>query len=362
MFGNQYRGKRVFLTGHTGFKGAWLSEWLTQLGAEVTGFSDIALPPPSLFSALGLEDRIRHVIGDVRDASALAAAMRESKPDFVFHLAAQSLVRSSYRIPAETFAVNVMGTVNVLDAIRNLPQPTAAVIVTSDKCYENREQVHSYREEDPLGGFDPYSASKGCAEIVVSSYRRSFLQAAGASTVASARAGNVIGGGDWAEHRIVPDCVRALLNHEAILVRRPASTRPWQHVLEPLSGYLWLGALISANDISDCTAYNFGPDLNANRSVSSLVAEILKHWPGSWVETSDPASPHEAGLLNLAIDKAFHHLRWKPVWPFEQAVEATVRWYRDVAGGKVGARRQTLSDIQEYSADAQGLGVEWARF
>jgi CDP-glucose 4,6-dehydratase len=361
MFANQYAGKKVFVTGHTGFKGSWLTQWLLDLGAEVTGFSDRVLPAPSLFTSLGLArqtGRFVHVIGDVRDAAALKEAMGSCAPGFVFHLAAQAIVRHSYQAPAETFDVNLMGTVNVLEAVRRLDRPVNVVIVTSDKCYDNKEWVHSYREEDPLGGFDPYSASKGCAELAVNCWRRSFFHD-NRIRVASARAGNVIGGGDWAANRIVPDCIRALCSEQPVPVRSPHAIRPWQHVLEPLSGYLWLGASLAARGADCCTAYNFGPEVKSHRSVSALVAEVLRHWPGKWIDCSDPAAPHEAAWLSLAIDKSFHHLNWRPVWPFETSVEVATRWYRDVAaeGNPLdGVRR----DIARYCADAAHGGLPWA--
>jgi len=360
LFSGIYSGKTVFLTGHTGFKGAWLAEWLTQLGASVTGFSNELWPPPSLFAALGLENRVRHVIGDVRNAAAIHAAVADCQPDFVFHLAAQSLVRRSYSVPTETFAVNVMGTVNLLDAVRHLATAPAVVVVTSDKCYENREWIYGYREEDQMGGHDPYSASKGCAELVASSFRRSFFQTAGSAPVATARAGNVIGGGDWAEDRILPDCIRSLMNGQPITARRPAATRPWQHVLEPLSGYLWLGALLASGS-AESSAYNFGPERGSTRNVGELVSEVLKHWPGTWTSPAAGGDVHEAGLLSLAIDKAHHSLRWRPVWSFERAVEATVEWYRAVTTGQSDALHRTHADISQYCESAQALGLEWAR-
>ena len=360
MFADGYRGKKVLVTGHTGFKGAWLCEWLTALGAEVTGFSDVIQPDPSLFRMLGLQNRVHHVAGDVRDASAVAAVVRTCQPQFVFHLAAQPLVRLSYRRPAETFEVNVMGTIHVLDAIRTLANPPAAVFVTSDKCYENREWVNGYREEDPMGGYDPYSASKGCAELAINAWRRSFFQTHNASRIASSRAGNVIGGGDWSEDRIVPDCIRALLRGEELTVRRPDAVRPWQHVLEPLSGYLLLGAFLSSDNPIHSSAYNFGPEVHSSRDVAALVTEVFRHWPGKWRGACDPSAPHEASLLNLAIDKAVHYLKWRPVWNFERTVEATAQWYRSVARDGADAGACTRSDIARYCADAQELRVPWA--
>lgn len=275
MFGDYYRGKRVFVTGHTGFKGAWLAEWLGLLGAEITGFSDGVSPGPSLFAGLGLERRLRHLQGDVRNADAVEVAVRDCRPQLVFHLAAQPLVRLSYREPVRTFAANVMGTVHVLEALRTLERPVAAVFVTSDKCYENREWLHSYREEDRLGGYDPYSASKGASELAVAAWRRSFFSSRterpSLAAIASARAGNVIGGGDWALDRIVPDSMRSLMQGQPILVRSRHATRPWQHVLEPLGGYLWLGALLGGAVEGRADARRFPP----GGARSSFVPPII---------------------------------------------------------------------------------------
>ena len=369
MFADQYQGKRVFVTGHTGFKGSWLAEWLLVLGADVTGFSLDDRAPPDHFTQLGLEQRMNHLVGDVRDADALRRALNAARPDFVFHLAAQSLVRRSYREPAQTMATNIMGTVNVLEALKDLGLPAACVIVTSDKCYENREVLTGYREDDPLGGRDPYSASKGAAEIVAHSYRRSFFSGPESPVrIATARAGNVIGGGDWSEDRIVPDCVRSLAARHPIRVRNPAATRPWQHVLEPLSGYLWLGALLRVaaarpddpHAAAVSTAFNFGPQVEANRPVSDLVGELLKHWPGQWQALDQDDGPHEAGRLALACDKAFHLLDWRPVWSFEQNVKATAMWYRAIAEDESAAPERTRADISTYVADARRIGMRWA--
>jgi CDP-glucose 4,6-dehydratase len=372
VFGNWYRGRRVLITGHTGFKGSWLSEWLLGLGAEVTGYS---LPPPTtpaLFDQLGLAGRLRHVEGDVRDSAALARVVREFRPAYVFHLAAQPIVRTSYAQPVETFAINVMGAVHLLDAVRQAGHPCAAVVVTTDKCYENKEWVHSYREEDPLGGHDPYSASKACVEFVVSAYRRSFFPAPDSPVrLASARAGNVVGGGDWAADRIVPDCIRALQRGEPIPVRNRHATRPWQHVLEPLSGYLWLGACLARPDLATAcsrtpdTAFNFGPPVTSNRSVAALVDEILRHWPGRWEDRGDPGAVHEASLLNLATDKAYHLLGWKPVWDFAMSIRQTVDWYRAAAEADHGsgvnepALAATREQIARYQSDALVQGLPW---
>lgn len=355
-FRSVYNGKQVFLTGHTGFKGSWLTRWLISLGAKVTGYS---LPPPTdpaLFLQLGLESQINNIEGDIRDADKLARAILDAQPDFVFHLAAQPLVRYSYKEPRETYEVNVMGTLNVLESLRQLDHPCATVMITTDKCYENREWLYGYREEDALGGYDPYSSSKAAAELVISAYRRSFF---GHSKVglASARAGNVIGGGDWATDRIVPDCMRYLTRGESIPIRNRHATRPWQHVLEPLSGYLTLGAklydkLTSGRAIeSFASAFNFGPNLESNRSVGELVDKVLTYWPGQAHDQTDANAPHEAGRLNLATDKAFHLLGWRPKWSFDETVKKTVDWYRTTSDASNNAdrfRELTTAQIREY--------------
>ncbi len=332
-----YRGKRVLVTGHTGFKGSWLCEWLLALGAEVYGFANGIPTKPSLFAQLRLSRRIKADIrGDIRDRVAVRAAVESVRPDFVFHLAAQPLVRLSYAEPVETFDTNVMGTVYVLDALRSLKNKCSAVMVTTDKCYENRESTRPYREDDPMGGYDPYSCSKGCDELIISSYRRSFFNDPSVNVwISSARAGNVIGGGDWAKDRIIPDCFRALHKGEAIPVRNKVSTRPWQHVLEPLSGYLALGAALDARQdfAKVVSGFNFGPDPSANRTVKEVVEELLKHVKGTWVDKSDPNAVHEAGLLNLDIRKSAKVLGWKPRWNFEQTLAKVAEWYMGVASG-----------------------------
>ena len=353
-----YRGKSVFVTGHTGFKGSWLCEWLLALGAEVHGFALRPPTEPALFDQLGLAGRIAsHVLGDIRDRAALAKAVADADPDFVFHLAAQPLVRLSYREPVETFDTNVMGTVNLLEAVRQRTRTEdgkrktcSVVCVTTDKVYENNESGRAYRETDPFGGYDPYSASKGACEIAIASYRRSFFgDSEDPVWVASARAGNVIGGGDWALDRIVPDCMRALDRGETIPVRNRVSTRPWQHVLEPLGGYLTLGAaLASRTRFADyASGFNFGPDPSANRTVKDLVTEILKHRAGSWEDRSDPKAVHEAGLLNLDIAKARAVLGWAPRWDFETTIAKTVEWYV-AAGAGESAAELTARQIRDY--------------
>lgn len=364
-FANVFGGSTVWVSGSTGFKGGWLAFWLHLLGARVHGFA-LQADPEGIFQQLDLGKKISQEIGDIRDAEAVRRSILSAQPDFVFHLAAQPLVRLSYEQPLETYAANVMGTAHVLNALRELTKPCAAVMVTTDKCYENRHWVHGYREEDPLGGYDPYSSSKACAEIAVSAWRRSFFQSHSVR-IASARAGNVIGGGDWAKDRIVPDCVRALRQGEAIPVRNRTATRPWQHVLEPLSGYLWLAATLAKPTLRPYeeslyeSAFNFGPTVDSNRSVAALVEEFLKHMPGRWEDRSDPNAVHEASLLHLAIDKAHHLLAWNPVWDFAQTIAKTAQWYR--SSEKANAPEiQKLSEAQisQYASDAAKAGAAWA--
>jgi CDP-glucose 4,6-dehydratase len=346
-----YQNKRVFLTGHTGFKGSWMAEWLLSLGAEVHGYALDPQPHEVLYEQLGLSSRLANdTRADLADRETLKKAFLQAKPDIVFHLAAQPLVRLSYEIPVETFATNVMGTAHLLDVVRQTQHPCTVVCITTDKCYENREWLHSYREEDAMGGYDPYSASKGAAELVIASYRRSFFPASGPVRLASARAGNVIGGGDWALDRIVPDCIRALRAGQAIPVRNKIATRPWQHVLEPIGGYLTLGAALATTTAPALlsTAFNFGPTLHSNRTVSQLVQELLKHIPGEWIDASDPHAVHEASKLNLAIDKAYHLLEWQPVWNFEQTIARTAEWYLGEAEGQC-PRELTQRQINQYS-------------
>ena len=359
MFNDSFKAKRIWLSGHTGFKGSWLSEWLLELGADVRGF---ALPPdtsPSLFEQLTLPQRIAHQIGDIRDAGVVQESIARTKPDFIFHLAAQPLVRRSYVRPIETYETNVNGTLNVLEALRFLNHPCTAIFITTDKCYENREHGLPYKEEDHLGGRDPYSSSKAMAEIAVAAYRQSYFSLPDCPVrIASARAGNVIGGGDWAEDRIVPDSIRSLANKAPIPVRNPSATRPWQHVLEPLSGYLWHAARLSA-EVSTARALNFGPSPESNRSVKDLVVETLKHWPGTWIDGSDPRSVHEAKLLSLCIDKADQTLGWRPVWDFETTIAHTVAWYRYNHQNPSGGLALLRTQIQSYCEDARASGLAW---
>ncbi len=365
-FLNAYKSTRVMVTGDTGFKGSWLSWWLSSLGAEVTG---LALPPEQEkgpYVSARLSDVIRHVDVDIRDPLRVEQIVSEAQPRVLFHLAAQPLVRESYRRPVDTVATNVLGTVHVMEAVRKLDQPCALVIVTSDKCYENTEVRYSYRETDRMGGHDIYSASKGCAELMVSAYRRSFFSGpAPRVLMASARAGNVIGPGDWAEDRIVPDAIRALLRNEPLKVRNPNAVRPWQHVLEPLSGYLWLGARLLSDDAAGyADAWNFGPQSQSARTVSDLADGIMRAWgSGAWVPDPSTDHPHEANYLDLSIEKAARVLNWVPVWDFDATVSRMVHGYHDLEPviGRPDAVRQILSrEIEAYTTDARRRQVEWA--
>jgi len=343
-FEQAFRGRRVLVTGHTGFKGGWLTWWLHRLGAHVTGY---ALPAesPSMFEAMNLADACDSVFADIRDTERVAQTIDERQPDFVFHLAAQPLVLNSYDDPLSTIQTNVMGTTHVLEALRRAHRPVVAVIVTSDKCYENHGTTFSFRETDPLGGHDVYSMSKGAAELVTASYRRSFFGGESPVRVASARAGNVIGGGDWAANRLVPDSIRALMRREAIRVRNPQFVRPWQHVLEPVSAYLLLAARM-AEDRDVCEAWNFGPDENDVCSVEALVSAIVSTWgSGTWIADSAP-QPHEAPVLRLSTEKAATRLGWQPRWPLTTAVENTVAWYREQTAGASAQRLRELTDAQ----------------
>jgi len=356
-----YAGKRVLVTGHTGFKGAWLCEWLLGLGAQVHGLA-LPAPKPSLFFTLELERRMKHAIQDIRDLHQLQHAIEAWKPEIIFHLAAQALVRVSYREPVPTFATNTLGTANLLEAVRAAKLPCTVVAITTDKCYENHAAhegiARRFKESDPLGGHDPYSASKAAAEIVIASYRDSFFAHGTEVALASARAGNVIGGGDWAEDRIVPDAIRALSAGKPIPVRNPEFTRPWQHVLEPVGGYLLLGAKLeqarvagSAEHIARyAQAFNFGPEPGANRRVREVVEEILTHWPGAWEQAAQEKHLQEAPLLSLAIDQAREVLGWMPRWDFARTVAETVAWYREQDKTPGALREFTQKQIAAYGS------------
>lgn len=363
MYRSVFDGKRALVTGHTGFKGAWLSVYLRHLGAEVMGYALEPPTDPSLYSAIGLHQYIRqHVPADVRDSERLRTAILDFQPDFVFHLAAQPLVLASYQIPRETFEVNLIGTLALLDAVRELNQPCIVIVVSTDKCYENLNWPYSYRETDTLGGKDPYSASKAAMEIAVASYRQSFFAGNSMVRLASARAGNVIGGGDWAEHRIVPDIIRHLRESKSVPIRNPHAIRPWQHVLEPLSGYLWLAAQLCRSDWqSYAEAWNFGPLTNETHTVADLVGAVIAEWgSGEWAEVSQSDAPYEAAILKLSIDKTAHRLQWRPTWSFHETVGRTTRWYRLAErAASQEAYRLTLDDICAYEDAARQQGQVW---
>ncbi|MBV9772383.1 MAG: CDP-glucose 4,6-dehydratase [Gemmatimonadetes bacterium] len=346
-----WAGKRVLVTGHTGFKGSWLALWLQALGAEVTGYSLAPPSTPSLFQLADVAGGMKSVEGDVRDLERLAATVRSEEPEVVVHMAAQSLVRQSYSDPVETYATNVMGTVHLLEAVRRTPSVRAALVVTSDKCYENREWVWGYRENEPMGGFDPYSNSKGCAELVTSAYRSSFFRPGGstaATAVASARAGNVIGGGDWAADRLIPDMLRAFLAGEPVRIRNPHAIRPWQHVLEPLAGYLRLAERLCEGGGDYAEGWNFGADDRESRPVSWIVERLTALWgEGARWELDAGEHPHEAHYLKLDCSKARERLGWTPRLPLEAALEWIVEWYRAYRSGD-DVRGITEAQISRY--------------
>jgi len=383
-FGGFYKRKRVWVTGHTGFKGSWLCAWLVEMGAEVTGYAIEPPSKPAHFDELGLKKRMKDVRADIRDAGRVAREMAKARPEIVFHLAAQPIVRASYDDPVTTYGTNVMGTVHVLEALRRQKGVKAAVIITSDKCYENVEQEEGYREEDRLGGKDPYSASKAGAEVAFSSYARSFF-ADGGPAVASARAGNVIGGGDWAKDRIVPDCIRAWHRKQAPLVRNHSSTRPWQHVLEPVSGYLALGAALAGQQAGGIRnsgsgirgarnpessilnpeisgqSFNFGPRAEINETVGSLIGELRKHWPGAREpKIEKTAAKPEAGLLRLDCAKAKERLGWSATLDFAETAAFTADWYRRFLEGREEAWKLTSGQIGDYVRQARARRLAWA--
>ena len=345
-----WQGKRVFVTGHTGFKGSWLSLWLQSMGATVKGFALGPPTAPSLFEQAGIAAGMESEIGDIRDLAAITAGMKAFNPDILIHMAAQPLVRLSYREPVETYATNVMGTVHVLEAARQCSQLKAIINVTTDKCYENREWVWGYRENEPMGGYDPYSNSKGCSELVTTAYRSSFFNTTDTPALASARAGNVIGGGDWAEDRLIPDILRAFEQRQPVIIRNPLATRPWQHVLEHLSGYLMLAEKLYSEGTAYAEGWNFGPREEDVQPVEWILKHMVEHWGdgASWQLDINP-QPHEAQLLKLDISKATSLLKWQPRWSLEKALESIVEWQQCwIAKGNI--RQKTLDQIDLYLA------------
>jgi CDP-glucose 4,6-dehydratase len=366
MFKNVYKNKIILVTGHTGFKGSWLSVWLKELGAQVIGYSLDPPGDPNNFEACALHDRITHIHGDIRDFENVKTVFNQYQPDFVFHLAAQAVVRTSYEQPKLSFDTNTGGTVNVLEAVRSTPSIKVLVNVTSDKCYENREWEWGYRENDAMGGSDPYSASKGCAEIIFNAYLRSFFsrQASGERQIgaASCRAGNAIGGGDWGENRLIPDCVRALSSNRTVDIRNPKSIRPWQHVLELLSGYLWAGALLWDHPDTYSGGWNFGPGSAAHLPVADVVDRFIHAWgSGNWQDTSDPAAVHEAATLKLCCDKALTLLDWHNTLSIDQSIILAAEWYKEFyrKPKQPDMYELCIRQIQQYSEQAKAGRASW---
>lgn len=356
LFAGLYDKKRVVITGHTGFKGSWLALWLLQIGAEVKG---ISLPPcdESLhWSSLGL--RIQEDLVDIRDIDAVRRSIKAFDPDIVFHLAAQSLVRRSYRDPLSTWSTNVLGTANILESCRDLPSLKAIVVVTTDKCYENKGWHWGYRETDSLGGHDPYSASKSCAELVAQSYRLAFFNNERSPLIATVRAGNVIGGGDWSEDRLIPDLVRAVFEGKSLEVRSPASTRPWQHVLDCISAYLLLGQNLLQDNKDAADAWNFGPSRESNQTVSTVLSQMGKYWPEMQWHRTSTQQPHEASVLFLDSSKAQSVLGWRPVWDLDASLSKTARWYQSFLNNRIPI---STSQIREYVDEACGQDLCWTR-
>ncbi|MFM9945496.1 MAG: CDP-glucose 4,6-dehydratase [Bacteroidia bacterium] len=367
MFNDCFKNKKVIITGNTGFKGSWLSIWLHQLGANVVGISKDIPSTPSLFEELQLNKKIEHHFADICDGQKMKELFQAAQPDFVFHLAAQPIVSVSYNDPVDTFQTNVMGTANILEALRTLNKPCKVVMITSDKCYDNVEWVWGYREHDALGGKDPYSASKGAAELVIKTYFHSYFNKPDSQIqLVTVRAGNVIGGGDWALSRIVPDCVRAWSQNQSVKIRSPHSTRPWQHVLEPLSGYLRAAQVMDEKKISiHGEPFNFGPNSDQNHSVLELLQSISTHWEGNelpdFFAIENNPTFHEAGLLKLNCDKALFYLQWRPVMEFEQTSRFTGAWYNNYYNSKtVDLYEYTSAQINEYEALAKQKSITWA--
>ena len=361
-FNDIYMNRRVLITGHTGFKGSWLTMWLLSLGAKVTGYSLYLPSRPSNFGECKLGDHINHITGDVRDLKRLNAVFEKYKPELVFHLAAQPIVKKSFEDPKLTFDTNAGGTVNVLECLRKSESAKAAVIITSDKCYKNQESGKGYKETDMLGGDDPYSASKACAEIIANSYIRSFFNDAKYVRISTVRAGNVIGGGDWAADRIVPDCIRAFSSNKVVTLRNPKSTRPWQHVLEPLSGYLWLGAKLYLSRNFHGEAFNFGPDENVDKSVQEVVTKLSEYWgKGKWRIDKNKRFGKETHLLKLSCEKSLKLIGWRPTLTFDETIEKTAQWYKKYYDGKNDMFAYSLKQINLYSEEAFSKGALWTK-
>lgn len=365
MFGSAYRGRRVLITGHTGFKGSWLTCWLLKLGADVIGISKDVPTRPAMFEELGLTQRVRHHQADIRDLAAMRELISSERPDFIFHLAAQAIVSSSYSDPAETMSTNAMGTMNILEVLRTFQRPCVAVMITSDKCYDNVEWVWGYRETDGLGGKDIYSGSKGAAELVIRSYLHSFFQNNHPVRLGIGRAGNVIGGGDWAQDRIVADCMRAWSEGRAVEIRSPRATRPWQHVLEPLSGYLALGQALSLVAGLHGEAFNFGPRAEQNQSVIGLLNDLGQCWgfadPNEAYQITADIPFHEAGLLKLNCDKALFHLKWEANLVYSETIRMVGDWYTAYYRKNANMYDLTMEQIAAYERTGIGRDRAWAK-
>lgn len=361
---NIFKDKKVLITGHTGFKGSWLSIWLSQLGAQVTGVSLDYQTIPSHFTAAKLKESLESQFFDIKDVQRLTKLIADVQPDFIFHLAAQALVRRSYSNPLETWHTNTIGTANLLESLRGYSKKVVVIMITSDKSYDNVEWVWGYRETDALGGADPYSASKGAAELVIKSFTKSFFPVDGNVRIGVGRAGNVIGGGDWADDRIVPDSIRASVLNQKVLLRNPIATRPWQHVLEPLSGYLTLAIKLAKSSKHHGEAFNFGPPPQQNHSVGELVNKMATYWGKiKWEDVSSGyGGPYESGLLKLNCDKALHYLSWQAVWDFDSTVRETVMWYRAYyENPKNSVKKFTEDQIAVYTQQAKEKGLPWAQ-
>lgn len=356
MLIKSFKNKTVLVTGHTGFKGSWLSLWLLELGANVVGYALEPNTSPNLFQALELQSHIKHYIGDMRDYEKLNEVIQKEKPEIIFHMAAQPLVRESYKNPKETYEVNVLGTINLLEAVRHSDSVRTVINITTDKCYENREWVFGYRENDNLGGYDPYSSSKACSELITAAYRNSFFNPEDYGTkhnvaLASARAGNVIGGGDWSEDRLVPDSVKALSMNKPIMIRNPYSTRPWQHVLEPLAGYLDLAYKMQTEPTKYAEAWNLGPQEDAAINVETLVTKLIKFWgKGLYkLEEQNIVQPHEANYLKLDLSKTSQKLKFKPILSIDEALQMTVQWYKNFYElNSARAKEFTINQLRDY--------------
>ena len=365
-FGGLYKDKKVLVTGHTGFKGSWLTLWLNELGADVIGYSLEPPTNPSLFKILRLDKKITHIIGDVRDEKKIKEIFKKYKPEIVFHLAAQPLVRYSYKYPKLTYETNIMGTVNTFEAARETKSVKVIINITTDKCYKNKELTAGYKENDPMGGYDPYSSSKGCSELITSAYRNSFFNPKDFKEkhnviISSVRAGNVIGGGDWADDRLIPDCIRALTKNKTLIIRSPNAVRPWQYVLEPLSGYLHLGSMMWNKGIKYGQAWNFGPEENDVLSVEEILKKVINIFGKGNYKVKEENKLHETKLLMLNIKKAKDLLKWRPIYNVNESIKKTIEWYRNYYNNSTDMNNYSLNQIKQYTNKAIEKGVEWAK-